>query len=129
LRSFLRAATDVCFAGGHPYPIFTHIFPDDAPVGSEPNTVSLRREIPVIDRNDNPPKFEGRPYLFSVVETARVGSVVYEGVVITDADSGVNGELGVSCDPVRSTPNDACDTFDIKVIERTRYPGTINRKN
>lgn len=45
---------------------------DDSVGDAEPNTVSLRRVIPVLDVNDNPPQFHGRPYAFSVPESAKV---------------------------------------------------------
>ncbi|KAF4531725.1 hypothetical protein B566_EDAN008938, partial [Ephemera danica] len=95
---------------------------DDAPPGYEPNTVSLRREIPVLDRNDNAPQFVGRPYSFTVAETARVGAVVYTGIAVTDADAGVNGEVTLDCDRVASTPAEACDTFVVNLIERSLFP-------
>ncbi|XP_059471449.1 cadherin-23 [Neocloeon triangulifer] len=97
---------------------------DTAPRGNEPNTVSLRREITVIDRNDNAPQFENKPYSLSIPENTRTGNVVYEKIIIMDADSGGNGEVTVTCDPIKSTPRGACNTFGIKVVETTRYPGT-----
>lgn len=102
--------------------IFYFLFLDDALPGYEPNTVSLRREIPVLDRNDNPPQFMNRPYSFTVAETARVGAVVYEGIIVTDADGGVNGEVTLECDRKGSTPDDACDTFAVNVVERSLFP-------
>lgn len=79
----------------------------------------------MLDRNDNPPQFVGRPYSFTVAETARVGAVVFEGVVVTDADGGVNGEVTLECDPVASAPEDACQTFKVDVVERSLFPASI----
>lgn len=47
-------------------------FLDESVGGVEPNTVSLRRVIPVLDVNDNPPQFIGRPYAFAVPESTKV---------------------------------------------------------
>jgi hypothetical protein len=102
------------------------IVSDDAPPGYEPNTVSLRREIPVLDRNDNTPQFLGRPYSFTVAETARVGATVFTGLVVTDADAGVNGEVTVECDRSASAPTDACDTFSVVMTERSLFPISIS---
>ncbi|RZF39789.1 hypothetical protein LSTR_LSTR017005, partial [Laodelphax striatellus] len=82
---------------------------DESLGGSEPNTVSLRREIRVLDVNDNPPVFQGRPYVMSVAENARIGSLLYTNISVTDRDSGVNAELDIKCLN--------CDEFDIETIK------------
>ena len=64
---------------------------------SEPNIVSIRREIIVEDRNDNPPKFSELTYSFSVNETASVNSQVFNRILVTDADAGSNAEIKFSC--------------------------------
>lgn len=54
-----------------------------------------KRTIPVIvrvsDINDNAPKFVNTPYETTVSELTPVGTTVFQGVLATDADSGVNG--------------------------------------
>ncbi|CAB3373854.1 Hypothetical predicted protein [Cloeon dipterum] len=102
---------------------------DTAPRGYEPNTVSLRREITVIDRNDNAPQFANKPYSLSIPENTRAGNVVYDRVVITDADSDGNGEVTVTCDPIKSTPRGACNTFGIKLVETTNFRSTRQARN
>ncbi|KAM7355169.1 cadherin 74A isoform 1-T1 [Cochliomyia hominivorax] len=84
---------------------------DEGIYATEPNTVSLRRVIPVRDFNDNQPTFLGRPYLVSVSESLPVGSVVEvkPPIVVIDQDVGVNAELDIKC----VEENDICDTFDV----------------
>ncbi|CAB0037958.1 unnamed protein product [Trichogramma brassicae] len=63
--------------------------------GSEPNTVSLRREIAVLDENDNAPVYHGRPYAARVPESADLGELLLpEGsILVTDRDGGVNADV------------------------------------
>lgn len=72
---------------------------DEGIYGTEPNTVSLRRVIPVRDYNDNQPLFVGRPYLISVSESLPVGSIleVKPPIVVIDRDVGNNAELQIKC--------------------------------
>ncbi|CAL8104119.1 unnamed protein product [Orchesella dallaii] len=81
--------------------------------GLEPTTVSLRREIYIQDRNDNPPIFLRRPYSFKVSERTRVGATVFSEIPITDADFGPNAQVSLTCDTVE-TP-EACKTFKVEV--------------
>nr|CAD7397956.1 unnamed protein product [Timema cristinae] len=78
--------------------------------GSEPNTVSLRREISVIDVNDNAPLFNDRPYSFVVPETTRIGAILYSNVTLSDADGGVNSDIMLTC---VDHGDDVCQTFDV----------------
>lgn len=82
---------------------------DEGIAGSEPNTVSLRREIPILDVNDNAPEFHGRPYSFTVPETTRVGTVLYSNMTITDQDGGVNADITLTC----ADNEDVCSTFGV----------------
>ncbi|XP_068081067.1 cadherin-87A [Anabrus simplex] len=86
---------------------------DEGIAGSEPNTVSLRRELPVLDVNDNPPVFQGRPYSFTVPETAAVGTTLYSNVSVTDADGGVNADIVIRCVGGDDSADSACSTFGI----------------
>ena len=86
---------------------------DEGIGGSEPNTVSLRREIPILDVNDNPPEFHGRPYSFTVAETTHVGSVLYSNITVTDKDGGVNADIVLSCASDKDN-EDVCSTFGIE---------------
>jgi hypothetical protein len=82
----------------------------DEPIGdSDTNTVSLRREIAVIDVNDNPPEFLGRPYSFSVSEDTPVGTIIYRNITIVDKDVGLNGEIVMTC----IQNNEPCVTFNL----------------
>lgn len=51
-------------------------FLDEVIAETEPNTVSLRRVIPVRDVNDNPPVFHNRPYIVNISEALPVGSEI-----------------------------------------------------
>jgi len=96
---------------------------DEGLSGADPNTVSLRREIPVLDVNDNAPVFHGRPYAFNVSESTRVGARLFSGIVVSDADGGVNAEVTVTCDSAASLneqSDDACNHFAIET-EKVRF--------
>lgn len=98
---------------------FSFFFSDESIFGSEPNTVSLRREIAVKDYNDNAPQFIGRPYSTSVSEETPVGSIieVSPNIMVTDPDEGKNAEITLTCLPTMgdSTESDdnICDIFDV----------------
>lgn len=51
--------------------------------------------VKVIDRNDNPPKFEKKSVVVSILENATVGEFVHE-VKASDKDTGVNAEVRYS---------------------------------
>lgn len=72
---------------------------DEGVYNTEPNTVSLRRVIPVRDYNDNQPTFVGRPYLASVSEDLPVGSEleIEPKIIVIDRDIGINAELEIKC--------------------------------
>jgi len=76
---------------------------DEGIYGTEPNTVSQRRVIPVRDYNDNQPTFLGRPYTASVSESLPVGSElsVEPPIVVVDRDEGINSEVQMKCLEVR----------------------------
>jgi hypothetical protein len=76
---------------------------------SDANTVSLRREIAIVDVNDNPPEFLGRPYSFSVSEDTRVGTIIYSNVTVIDKDIGLNSEISMTC----IQNNEPCVTFNL----------------
>ncbi|XP_047097698.1 cadherin-23 [Schistocerca piceifrons] len=88
---------------------------DESVGGLEPNTVSLRREVAVLDVNDNAPAFHGRPYALSLPETTRVGTVVFANISLTDADLGRNADIELEClrEAGDTDDADACDTFHV----------------
>lgn len=89
---------------------------DEGISGTEPNTISLRREIPVRDFNDNSPIFVGRPFSASISESAKPGAEieVRPNIIVTDKDAGINSEVIVSCaKEANSDIEDICDTFDV----------------
>lgn len=91
-----------------------HVLLDEGIAGSEPNTVSLRREIAVLDENDNPPVYHGRPYAARVPESAHVGGLLVPPgtITITDRDGGVNADVHVECVSA-SRDDDVCDVFNV----------------
>lgn len=70
---------------------------DEKGPNAEPNIVSIRREIKIEDRNDNAPKFSDTSYTFSVNETASVNSPAFNKIIVSDADSGSNAEVKLTC--------------------------------
>lgn len=76
--------------------------------------MSLRREIAVLDENDNPPVYHDRPYAASVPESAHVGSLLLPAgtITITDRDGGVNADVHVQC-VAASHDDDVCEVFDV----------------
>jgi hypothetical protein len=50
-----------------------------------------------LDRNDNPPKFSESSYTFLVNETVGVNTQVFNKILVSDADSGSNGEVKLTC--------------------------------
>lgn len=96
----------------NPQKIFLFFFsplPDEPIKDSEPNTVSLRREIAVVDVNDNAPEFLGRPYSFVVSEDTRVGTIIYNNITVTDKDAGRNSEISITC----LQNDEPCFTFNL----------------
>ncbi|XP_058795727.1 cadherin EGF LAG seven-pass G-type receptor 3 [Phymastichus coffea] len=91
---------------------------DESISGSEPNIFSLRREIAVLDENDNPPAYHGRPYVARVPESAKVGGLLLKAgtITVTDRDGGVNADVKVDCVPA-SRDDDVCRVFAIATLK------------
>ena len=92
---------------------------DESIAGSEANTVSLRREVPILDVNDNAPQFLGRPYAVKLSEQAAASSGLDQtplqlNITIADRDGGVNGDVRLEC---IGQDQDTCDTFDVQTIK------------
>lgn len=87
---------------------------DEGIANSEPNTVSLRREITILDENDNPPIFHNRPYYANITEDVPIGSVVATttDIIVTDLDEGINSDITISCFR-GNEDSDVCDTFAV----------------
>ncbi|XP_004530778.1 cadherin-23 [Ceratitis capitata] len=101
---------------------------DEGIYGTEPNTISLRREIPVRDYNDNHPTFIGRPYSASVSESLAVGDEleIKPRIIAIDRDEGINAELTIKC----VQENDICDTFDVRAerVDDGNYTAHVTLK-
>lgn len=101
---------------------------DERVFGDEPNTVPLRREIPILDVNDNRPKFHGIPYSLTVLESASPGATLFSQMRITDADGGSNAEVTLQC--VKEQTPRACAKFEIREarVEEGEYVGILSLK-
>ncbi|KAK7083295.1 hypothetical protein SK128_010006 [Halocaridina rubra] len=101
---------------------------DERVYGDEPNTVPLRREIPILDVNDNLPVFHGTPYRLTVLESASPGATLFSKMRITDADGGSNAEVTLQC--VKTETPQACAKFEIREarVEEGEYVGIISLK-
>lgn len=68
----------------------------------------------MLDENDNPPVYHGRPYATRIAESASIGGLLLpEGTVtVTDRDGGVNADVDVKCVPA-SIDDDTCRVFDV----------------
>ncbi|XP_058460277.1 cadherin-23 [Malaya genurostris] len=103
---------------------------DEGTLGTEPNTVSLRREIPIRDYNDNTPTFVGRPYSASLSESTKPGSIVKISpeIIVTDLDEGMNADVKLSCylDPTKEN-DDICEVFEVRTekIAQGKYGAQI----
>ncbi len=93
----------------------TRFFTDEGVLGTEPNTVSLRREIPIRDYNDNSPVFHGRPYTASISESTNLQTeiVVHPQIIVTDRDEGQNSDVNLSCFNDGNKDSDICETFHV----------------
>lgn len=98
---------------------------DDKVQGQNPNTISIKREITVLDQNDNAPVFQNVPYAFLIDETTPIGSTVYQGIFVSDSDIGINAEVEMSC--LKEVTPLACEKFDIKSysIGDGRFQGEV----
>ncbi|XP_038210910.1 cadherin-23 [Zerene cesonia] len=103
---------------------------DEGISDAEPNTVSLRRVIPVRDVNDNAPVFHNRPYIVNISEATPVDSEIEVSpkILITDLDEGENANVRVSCSSKdRGSDAEACSTFRIvtDMISPNEYQARI----
>ncbi|XP_026729820.1 cadherin-23 isoform X2 [Trichoplusia ni] len=89
---------------------------DEGIANTEPNTVSLRRVIPVKDVNDNPPVFHNRPYIVNISEATPVGTEIEVNpkINVTDLDEGENARIRVKCTTKeKGSDFEACATFRV----------------
>lgn len=78
--------------------------------------MSLRREVPIRDYNDNPPVFVGRPYTTSISESTGLQNVIeiHPQIIVTDRDEGQNADITLSCYDDDEKDSDVCETFDVR---------------
>lgn len=74
--------------------------------------VPFRRQIRVLDKNDNPPTFAKSVYKFQVDETEPVGKTLFAQIGFTDEDEGANAVVNLTCDEEASP--EACETFEAR---------------
>lgn len=107
---------------------------DEGIVGKEPNTVSLRREIPIRDYNDNTPLFVGRPYRANISEASSIGTQLFVLPVIqvVDSDEGINADVDITCyqENVAPDENGICDLFNVHTSKLSdgNYTASISLK-
>ncbi|CAH2074945.1 unnamed protein product, partial [Iphiclides podalirius] len=92
---------------------------DEGIANTEPNTVSLRRVIPVKDVNDNTPVFHNRPYIVNISEATPVGAEIEVSprILVTDRDDGDNAKVTISCSTEeKGSDAEACSTFRIETV-------------
>ncbi|KAL5291988.1 hypothetical protein ACFFRR_011017 [Megaselia abdita] len=103
---------------------------DEGIIGKEPNTVSLRREIPIRDYNDNTPLFIGRPYRANVSEASSIGTQLFilPVIQVVDYDEGINADVDISCyqENVAPDENGDCDLFNVKTSKLSDGNYTAN---
>ncbi|KAK8401064.1 hypothetical protein O3P69_002684 [Scylla paramamosain] len=99
---------------------------DERVYGFEANTVPLRREIPVLDVNDNPPVYHDQPYSFSVAESASPSATLFSHIKISDADEGDNAKVTLEC--VKEESPRACEQFEIRAAQllEGEYVGIVS---
>ena len=88
--------------------------------------IPYRREITVLDVNDNEPQFLNSPYSFAVDETVEVGDTLFASIGVRDLDTGLNGIVDITCDENLSP--EACEVFEIKTqaadLDSIRFPNS-----
>ena len=65
--------------------------------GSPPLSSNVTVSVFVSDVNDNSPVFVDTPYVFSVSETSKLNTLIFDKIRITDADGGRNAEIQLTC--------------------------------
>ena len=90
--------------------------------------VPYRRQIRVIDKNDNAPTFVRNVYKFDVDETVEVGQTLFTQIGVSDQDDGANAVIKLTC-LAESSP-EACETFEIKAQLQSpgNYIGLVRLK-
>lgn len=65
------------------------------------------------------------PYEITVPEDTEIGTTVFSGVKISDADS-VGANIEVQCENMHDNPG-ACDVFNVEILNSTanHYEGSI----
>lgn len=78
--------------------------------------------------DSNYPTFSASGYAFSVSEATHPFSSVYDGIFVTDADTGLNAQVSLEC--IASLTPVACDVFHVHttLISEGRYKGSISLK-
>ena len=102
-----------------------HVVSDEKGSNAEPNIVSIRREVTVLDRNDNAPKFGETNYVFPVDETAAVNSQIFNKIFVSDADAGLNAAVKLTC--LEELSPVGCSKFNLKTqqISPGKYAGIL----
>ncbi len=90
--------------------------------------VPFRRQIRVLDKNDNAPTFVKNVYKFKVDETVEVGQTLFTQIGVSDGDDGSNSVVKLTC--LSESSPEACETFEIKAQLQSpgNYIGLVRLK-
>lgn len=90
--------------------------------------VPFRRQIRVLDKNDNAPIFVKNVYKFKVDETVEVGQTLFTQIGVSDGDDGPNSVVKLTC--LSESSPEACETFEIKAQLQSpgNYIGLVRLK-
>ncbi|XP_015032277.2 cadherin-87A [Drosophila willistoni] len=70
----------------------------------------------ILDENDNPPEFQKTPYEADVNEDAKVGTTIFDGILVKDRDT-IGDSLDLKCLPQQQSP-EACSKFRLELLQR-----------
>ncbi|XP_068152287.1 cadherin-87A [Drosophila tropicalis] len=70
----------------------------------------------ILDENDNPPEFQKTPYEADVNEDAKVGTTIFNGILVKDRDT-IGDSLDLKCLPQQQSP-EACSKFRLELLTR-----------
>ncbi|XP_017083648.2 LOW QUALITY PROTEIN: cadherin-87A [Drosophila eugracilis] len=80
------------------------------------NVVEVPITFIILDLNDNAPEFQNTPYEADVNEDAKVGTTIFDKILVKDRDI-AGDSLDIKCLPQQQSP-EACSKFRLHVLKR-----------
>ncbi|XP_070137828.1 cadherin-87A [Drosophila bipectinata] len=80
------------------------------------NIVQVPITFIILDKNDNAPEFQNTPYEADVNEDAKVGTTIFDRILVKDRDI-VGDSLDLKCLPQQQSP-EACQKFRLQVTKQ-----------